>query len=106
MRLRHLFSLLLLLSVAAHVWAQISGGLQGRVTDASGASIARAQVTVTRTSTGVAQKTETTADGYYTFAQLLPGTLFGRGCGDGICGCAAARHHGCDRAGGAGGCAR
>ncbi len=74
MRLRHLFSLLLLLFLAAHVWAQISGGLQGRVTDASGASIAHAQVTVTRTSTGVRQKTETTADGYYTVAQLLPGT--------------------------------
>ncbi|MGA9719320.1 MAG: TonB-dependent receptor, partial [Acidobacteriaceae bacterium] len=74
MRLRHLLSLLLLLFVGAHVRAQISGGLQGRVTDSSGASIAHAQVTVTRTSTGVAQKTETTGDGYYSVAQLLPGT--------------------------------
>ena len=73
MRLRQAFVLLLPLFVAAHMWAQISGGLQGRVTDASDASIARAQVTVTRTSTGVARKTETTADGYYAVTQLVPG---------------------------------
>ncbi len=69
-------TILLLLSflITAHAWAQIAGGLQGRVTDPSGASIARAQVTLTRMSTGVRRKTESTADGYYTFAQVLPGS--------------------------------
>ena len=74
MDLRRIFLLLLSFAVAAHAWAQISGGLLGRVTDPSGASIARAQVTLTRTSTGVQQRTETTADGYYAFAQLAPGS--------------------------------
>ena len=53
---------------------RLRAGSQGRVTDPSGASIARAQVTLTRTSTGVERKTESTADGYYTFAQVLPGS--------------------------------
>src|SRR5882757_9264345 len=74
MNLRRIFLLLLSLTLTAHGWAQISGGLQGRVTDPSDASVARAQVTLTRTSTGVKQMTETTADGYYTFPQLTPGS--------------------------------
>ncbi|MDQ1453008.1 MAG: hypothetical protein QOK38_2874, partial [Acidobacteriaceae bacterium] len=74
MRLRRPFLFLLWVIFTIHAWAQISGGLQGRVTDPSGASIARAQVTLTRTTTGVRQRTVTTADGYYTFAQLSPGS--------------------------------
>jgi hypothetical protein len=74
MGLRHVFFLLLFFFFAARVWAQVAGGLQGRVTDASGAAIAGAQVTVMRTSTGVKQMTETTADGYYAASQLTPGT--------------------------------
>lgn len=73
MDLRRIFLLLLSLTLTAHGWAQISGGLQGRVTDPSDASIAHAQVTLTRTNTGVKQRTETTAEGYYTFPQLAPG---------------------------------
>jgi hypothetical protein len=63
MDLRRIFLLLLSLTLTAQAWAQISGGLQGRVTDTSGASIGRAQVTLTRRNTGVKQTTETTADG-------------------------------------------
>ena len=74
MGLRCAFGLLLSVLFAAHAWAQISGGLAGRVTDPSGAAIAQAQVTLTRMSTGVEQKTVTTADGYYTFSQLVPGS--------------------------------
>ncbi len=55
MDLRRTLLLLLSFIFTAHAWAQIAGGLQGRVTDSSGASIARAQVTLTRTSTGVRQ---------------------------------------------------
>ena len=69
-----LFGLLLSVLFAAHAWAQISGGLAGRVTDPSGAAVAGAQVTLTRMSTGVKRTTESTADGYYTFTQVLPGS--------------------------------
>ena len=58
----------------APVWAQISGGLQGRVSDPAGASIPQAQVTLTQTNTHVQQKTQTTGDGYYSFPQLTPGS--------------------------------
>ena len=44
------------------------------MTDPSGAAVARAQVTLTRMSTGVKRTTESTADGYYTFTQVLPGS--------------------------------
>src|ERR1700758_2348127 len=74
MNLRRAFFFFLSLIVTTQVWAQISGGLTGRVTDPSGASIASAAVTLTRTSTGVEQKTVTTAEGYYSFVQLLPGS--------------------------------
>ena len=74
MGLRRIFGLLLSVLFAAHAWAQISGGLAGRVTDPSGAAVARAQVTLTRMSTGVKRTTESTADGYYTFTQVLPGS--------------------------------
>ena len=74
MGLRRAFGLLLSLLFAAHAWAQISGGLAGRVTDPSGAAVRGAQVTLTRMSTGVKRTTESTADGYYTFTQVLPGS--------------------------------
>lgn len=74
MLLRRALSLLLPIAFCAHAWAQIAGGLQGRVTDASGAAIAGARVTATRTSMGVAQTAATTADGYYAVTQLQPGT--------------------------------
>ena len=74
MDLRRAFFLFLSLIVTTQVWAQISAGLTGQVTDPSGASIAGAPVTLTRTNTGIEQKTVTTAEGYYSFAQLAPGS--------------------------------
>ncbi|HEX6773296.1 MAG TPA: TonB-dependent receptor [Acidobacteriaceae bacterium] len=74
MLLRCALSLLLPIAFCANAWAQIAGGLQGRVTDASGAAIAGARVTATRTSTGVARTTATTGDGYYAVTQLEPGS--------------------------------
>ena len=66
-----LLCLALLVGVPAR--AQISGGLQGQITDSGGASIAQARVTLTQSSTQVQQVTQTTGDGYYAFTQLQPG---------------------------------
>lgn len=66
--------LLLWLIAVTAVHAQISGGLQGRVTDAVGAAIVHAHVLLTDTSTQVRQTTESGGDGYYAFPQLTPGT--------------------------------
>ena len=53
--------------------AQISGGLKGRVIDASGAALSGARVDLTQSSTNVTQTTLSTSEGYYTFSQLTPG---------------------------------
>jgi hypothetical protein len=58
---------------SAAAWAQISGGLEGRVTDAAGAAVADARVTLTQLSTHVEQATQTTSEGYYAFSPLTPG---------------------------------
>ncbi len=65
------FSSSVLLPIALH--AQIQGELKGRVVDATGASIAGAQVTLTQTATGIQQSTATTSDGIYDFTQLVSG---------------------------------
>jgi hypothetical protein len=56
---------------AAH--AQIAAALRGRVLDATGASIAGAQVSLTATATGIHQQTITSATGDYLFVNLNPG---------------------------------
>jgi hypothetical protein len=60
----------------APVMAQTGGeaGIQGIVTDPSGAAIAHATVTVTNSATGVASTRETTGDGLYTISPILPGS--------------------------------
>ncbi len=70
-----LLSLLVWIGMACSgLHAQVAGGLQGRVTDAAGAALAHAQVTLTDAGTQVKQTTETGKDGYYVFAQLTPGS--------------------------------
>ena len=56
--------------------AQTGGeaGIQGTVTDAEGAAIPNATVTVTNDATGVALTRQTTGDGLYTVSPILPGT--------------------------------
>ncbi len=56
------------------IHAQILGELRGRITDASGASLAGAEVTLTQTSTGVKQKFVSTGSGEFDFTQLNSGT--------------------------------
>jgi hypothetical protein len=53
--------------------AQTQGGINGTVTDASGASIPGADVTVTNTATRGMRNTTTNAEGLYAFPSLPPG---------------------------------
>lgn len=56
-------------------WAQdTTATILGNVTDPSGASVPKAQVTVTNTQTNVSVVTETTESGAYTVPNLNPGT--------------------------------
>jgi hypothetical protein len=64
--------LFMLLSISAH--AQFRAGLQGSVTDAQGAAIPGATVTLTNEETNKKQDTKTGAEGYYRFDRLSPGT--------------------------------
>jgi hypothetical protein len=56
--------------------AQTQGGINGRVTDSSGAAVPGATVTVTNTATNGTRNTTTNAEGLYTFPDVPPG-LYG-----------------------------
>jgi outer membrane receptor protein involved in Fe transport len=51
----------------------VTAQMSGRVTDASGASVPEANVTITNVDTGVARKVATNAEGYYVIPLLPPG---------------------------------
>jgi hypothetical protein len=62
-------------SLFTSVHAQVAGGtMLGTVTDASGAMVTGAQVTITDIATGVSRVVPTDANGSYSAANLLPGT--------------------------------
>lgn len=65
------FVCLFALSGLSH--AQVLGELKGRVSDASGASVAGAKVTLTQTATGVTRDTVTGSSGEYSYTQLTSG---------------------------------
>lgn len=72
-----LLSLLLLcFALAPAAWAQTGGegGIQGTVSDATGAAVPNAIVTATNVDTGVSTKRETTGAGLYTISPIIPGT--------------------------------
>jgi len=73
--LRRLSVLLFILQVVAAVnlWAQ-SSEVSGRIVDASQAAVSGAKVTLTRVETGDTRIENSSAEGYYTFPLLLPGT--------------------------------
>jgi hypothetical protein len=50
------------------------GAIQGTVTDAQAASVAKARVEVTNTATGVTATTTTNDSGFYAVSELVPGT--------------------------------
>jgi outer membrane receptor protein involved in Fe transport len=71
-------TLLAVLSLALvgllHAQTAVTGGIEGNVTDASGAAISGATVEATNIGDAVAEKTVTNRDGAYRFPSLIPGT--------------------------------
>ena len=64
---------LLGLMLAFSAAAQFNAAIQGTITDASGASVPAAKVTLTNTATSQLQATQTSAEGFYHFDGLTPG---------------------------------
>src|SRR5262245_45775411 len=52
----------------------VSGSITGLVTDASGAVVAGANITITNEATSVPSQASTTDTGYYSVPNLIPGT--------------------------------
>jgi len=66
--------LVLLLLVSSMLRAQVANGvITGRLTDSTGAVVANAQVTLTKTDTGLTLTTQTNSDGIYSFLSLQTG---------------------------------
>ena len=74
--LRRIFVTLLLATFCAGAafGQAVSATLVGTVTDASGAVVVNAKVTVTESNTGVSRNVNTNESGNYTFPNLPPGT--------------------------------
>jgi outer membrane receptor protein involved in Fe transport len=66
-------SLLALLVVVLPAAAQFGAGIQGTITDQTGAVVKGAKVTVTNQATGVSSTTSTSASGFYSLQLLPPG---------------------------------
>ncbi|HTF61568.1 MAG TPA: carboxypeptidase-like regulatory domain-containing protein, partial [Edaphobacter sp.] len=64
---------ILCMSHAPEVWAQALSGLTGHVTDATGAVITDANITVANTATGVVTHAVTSSAGSYQVTGLIPG---------------------------------
>src|SRR4051812_984622 len=71
---RLLTVVILLASWVATGRAQTQGGITGKVTDTSGASVPGATVTAINTATSGKRNTVTNGEGLYTFPGLPPGT--------------------------------
>jgi hypothetical protein len=64
----------LVLFSARYNWAQVvTGTLTGTVTDATGATVPNAKITITELSTSAQRSTTTSADGLYNVPYLAPG---------------------------------
>jgi outer membrane receptor protein involved in Fe transport len=62
------------LLITASTWAQVAGAtLSGTVTDASGATIPQAQISIRNLATGVTTAVPSNAGGFYSVPNLLPG---------------------------------
>src|SRR5882724_4889515 len=64
---------LLVLLGTAHLWADVTGSIQGYVRDSSGAVITGAHVVVTEVTTNVSREATTDSQGAYIFLALSPG---------------------------------
>jgi hypothetical protein len=70
-----LLTILLVAAASGILYAQaVTASLLGTVTDASGAVVPRAKVTITEMNTGISRKMETNARGNYAFPALEPGS--------------------------------
>src|ERR1700722_6286792 len=74
-----LLQLALCLAVAGFFGARLAaqtsyGTIAGTVTDASGAAVGDAEVTITNVASGEKRVQPTSSDGYYNFVNLVPGT--------------------------------
>lgn len=68
-------ALLALMICASLAFSQaVSGSMVGTVTDASGASVPNAKVTITQAATGTSRTTNTNESGNYSFSDVPPGT--------------------------------
>jgi Carboxypeptidase regulatory-like domain len=73
--LRLAFLLLISAFLPVSLFAQLdTGGITGTITDPSGAVVPGAKVTLTNTGTSVAQTTQSTSTGTYSFSGVRPGT--------------------------------
>jgi hypothetical protein len=68
-----MFSLLALILVPAVAAQQTTGSIQGTVSDAGGAIVAAASVTVVNDDTGYTRTVTSGGDGNYAFSELSPG---------------------------------
>jgi hypothetical protein len=66
-------SILALLLSTSMLSAQVTNGVNGVITDASGASVANAHIKIVNTSTGVASETTSSSSGAFTVVGLIPG---------------------------------
>lgn len=74
---RYIINIGLCVALAATAWGQsYQGGVRGTVTDAQGASIPNAKVTLTDQSTNVSRSTISNSAGEYVFNALDPATYF------------------------------
>src|SRR5215475_14141480 len=64
---------LLLSGLSFHAPAQIAARINGHAVDPSGAAVARASLTLTEDDTKVSRSSVTSDDGFYEFADVLPG---------------------------------
>jgi hypothetical protein len=73
--LRVVVAVFLVLGAALYVGAQATGrgSLSGLITDATGAAVPAASVTLTNNATGVALQSQTSDSGLYSFLSLVPG---------------------------------
>jgi hypothetical protein len=70
---RIVLSALLIAMVVGIAWAQFGAGIEGTVSDASGALIPKASVELVNNETKQTRTTTTSAEGFYRFSGLAPG---------------------------------
>ncbi len=68
------WAILISLLIGAAAYGQYRAGIQGTVTDPSGALVPGAAITLTSNETNIARSTKTTESGVFNFAGLAPGT--------------------------------